>query len=64
MSLFPDAPERTLVGASEWIPGGEKFEVAEEQFELAGFQIYAVEKWYAVITPCTVSCLVIYLHKG
>ena len=31
---------------AEWLPvGGEKFEFVEEQLELEGFQIYAVEKW-------------------
>ncbi|KAI0750862.1 hypothetical protein C8Q80DRAFT_1217783 [Daedaleopsis nitida] len=44
-SAYPDANERTVVGASDWLVGGEKFEVIEEQLELEGFQIYAVEKW-------------------
>ncbi len=42
-----DGGERTAVGASDWLDGGERFEVVEEQLELEGFQIYAVEKWYA-----------------
>ncbi|KAI0081792.1 hypothetical protein K474DRAFT_1656176 [Panus rudis PR-1116 ss-1] len=29
----------------DWIGGGCKFEVVEDQLELEGFQIYAVEKW-------------------
>ena len=45
LSFPAEAPERCAVGASEWIPCGEKFEVVEEQLELEGFQIYAVEKW-------------------
>ncbi|TFK91811.1 hypothetical protein K466DRAFT_582454 [Polyporus arcularius HHB13444] len=40
-----DGGERTAVGASDWLVGGERFEVVEEQLELEGFQIYAVEKW-------------------
>ncbi|TBU49553.1 hypothetical protein BD309DRAFT_947112 [Dichomitus squalens] len=45
VSVVNEPQERTVVGASEWLPGGEKFEVVEEQLELEGFQIYAVEKW-------------------
>ncbi|KAI9000995.1 hypothetical protein BD414DRAFT_405041 [Trametes punicea] len=41
----PEPSERVPSGASEWLPGGEKFEIVEEQLELEGFQIYAVEKW-------------------
>lgn len=50
LSLVAEVSERTVTGASEWIQGGEKFEVTEEQLELEGFQIYAVEKWYVTIT--------------
>ncbi|KAI0719537.1 hypothetical protein C8T65DRAFT_635688 [Cerioporus squamosus] len=39
-----DGVERTAAGASDWLVGGERFEVVEEQLELEGFQIYAVEK--------------------
>ena len=42
-----DGFERSAPGASDWLVGGEKFEVVEEQLEVEGFQIYAVEKWYA-----------------
>ncbi|KAI0375656.1 hypothetical protein BV20DRAFT_1117203 [Pilatotrama ljubarskyi] len=45
MNASPEPPERVPSGASDWLPGGEKFEVVEEQLELEGFQIYAVEKW-------------------
>ncbi|KAH9844317.1 uncharacterized protein C8Q71DRAFT_826848 [Rhodofomes roseus] len=31
--------------APDWIGGGRRFEIVEEQIELAGYQIYAVEKW-------------------
>ena len=31
----------------DWIGDGCRFEVVEEQIELEGYQIYAVEKWYA-----------------
>lgn len=47
MHASPDPQERVPSGASDWLPGGDKFEVVEEQLELEGFQIYAVEKWYA-----------------
>ena len=47
VSVYPDTAERVVAGASDWLVGGEKFEVVEEQLELEGFQIYAVEKWYA-----------------
>lgn len=29
----------------DWIGGGCRFEVVEDQIELEGYQIYAVEKW-------------------
>ncbi|PSR72914.1 hypothetical protein PHLCEN_2v11217 [Hermanssonia centrifuga] len=29
----------------DWIGGGCQFEIVEEQIELEGYQIYAVEKW-------------------
>ncbi|EIW61941.1 uncharacterized protein TRAVEDRAFT_70176 [Trametes versicolor FP-101664 SS1] len=45
VNVSPDPQERVPSGASDWLPGGEKFEVVEEQLELEGFQIYAVEKW-------------------
>ena len=54
MSLVAEVSERTVTGASEWIQGGERFEVTEEQLELEGFQIYAVEKWYVTITSYAV----------
>ncbi|PIL37169.1 hypothetical protein GSI_00861 [Ganoderma sinense ZZ0214-1] len=44
--------ERTTVGASDWLPSGERFEVVEEQLELEGFQIYAVEKWVVARKRC------------
>lgn len=47
VAVVNEPQERTSVGASDWLPGGERFEVVEEQLELEGFQIYAVEKWYA-----------------
>ena len=59
LSAYVDVPERVVVGASDWIAGGEKFEVVEEQLELEGFQIYAVEMWYALIAPYTTYCLVV-----
>ncbi|CDO75604.1 hypothetical protein BN946_scf184858.g44 [Trametes cinnabarina] len=43
----PDPQERPTYNAASWFPGGEKFEIVEEQLELEGFQIYAVEKWCA-----------------
>lgn len=46
-AVYPDAYERSIVGAADWLVGGERFEVVEEQLELEGFQLYAVEKWYA-----------------
>ncbi|KAI0352939.1 hypothetical protein OH77DRAFT_1459472 [Trametes cingulata] len=45
VNVSPEPPERVPSGASDWLPGGEKFEIVEEQLELEGFQIYAVEKW-------------------
>ncbi|KAH9943422.1 uncharacterized protein BXZ73DRAFT_40322 [Epithele typhae] len=45
LSVFTEVPERAVVGASDWISGGEKFEIVEEYVELGGCQIYAVEKW-------------------
>ncbi|KAI0638204.1 hypothetical protein C8Q77DRAFT_1187759 [Trametes polyzona] len=45
VNVSPEPPERVPSGASEWLPGGDKFEIVEEQLELEGFQIYAVEKW-------------------
>ncbi|KAI0677515.1 hypothetical protein C8Q78DRAFT_961830 [Trametes maxima] len=50
VTLSPEIPERVPSGAAEWLPGGENFEIVEEQLELEGFQIYAVEK-------CTQSSL-------
>ncbi|KAI9063225.1 hypothetical protein FKP32DRAFT_1592689 [Trametes sanguinea] len=44
-NVSPDPPERIPSNAATWLPGGEKFEIVEEQLELEGFQIYAVEKW-------------------
>ncbi|KAI0084175.1 hypothetical protein BDY19DRAFT_898854 [Irpex rosettiformis] len=38
----PNASPAPLV---DWIGGGLRFEVVEEQIELSGYQIYAVEKW-------------------
>jgi hypothetical protein len=29
----------------DWIGSGCRFEVVEEQLELSGYQMYAVEKW-------------------
>lgn len=34
----------------DWIGGGCRFEVVEDQLELEGYQIYAVEKWYVSIS--------------
>ncbi|KAI0650708.1 hypothetical protein C8Q79DRAFT_923901 [Trametes meyenii] len=45
VTLSPEISERVASGAADWLPGGEKFEVVDEQLELEGFQIYAVEKW-------------------
>ncbi|KAI0335485.1 hypothetical protein GY45DRAFT_1267616 [Cubamyces sp. BRFM 1775] len=45
VNVTPEPPERVPSGAADWLPGGEKFEIVEEQLELEGFQIYAVEKW-------------------
>lgn len=43
----PDLSERSVtIGYTDWIGGGRKFEVVEDQIELEGFQIYAVEKWF------------------
>ncbi|KAL6309539.1 hypothetical protein BKA93DRAFT_722828 [Sparassis latifolia] len=46
-NLVPvDPNERsTSTVTSDWIGGGRKFEVVEEQIELEGFQIFAVERW-------------------
>ncbi|OBZ70442.1 Protein STB6 [Grifola frondosa] len=42
----PDVGDRSSSPLNvDWIGGGRKFEVVEEQIELEGFQIYAVEKW-------------------
>ena len=38
----PNASPAPLV---DWIGGGLRFEVVEEQIEMSGYQIYAVEKW-------------------
>ena len=61
-----EQPERVVVGASEWLPGGEKFEVVEEQLELEGFQIYAVEKWYASLgnQDCSGVVMSLRLYQG
>ncbi|KAF7790804.1 hypothetical protein EIP86_001761 [Pleurotus ostreatoroseus] len=40
----PDLSAIQLV-SDDWIGGNCRFEVAEEQIELEGYQIYAVEKW-------------------
>ncbi|KAI0771647.1 hypothetical protein BD413DRAFT_625156 [Trametes elegans] len=45
VNVSPELQERPSLGASDWLPGGDKFEIVEEQLELEGFQIYAVEKW-------------------
>lgn len=47
VNVSPEPQERTPSGASSWLPGGDGFEIVEEQLELEGFQIFAVEKWYA-----------------
>ncbi|KAM5540531.1 hypothetical protein V8D89_005989 [Ganoderma adspersum] len=52
VAVANEPQERTSVGASEWLPGGERFEVVEEQLELEGFQIYAVEKWVVARKRC------------
>lgn len=45
-SLQPSPDPSFLATASvDWIGGGRRFEVVEDQLELAGFQLYAVEKW-------------------
>ncbi|KAI0832438.1 hypothetical protein BC628DRAFT_315443 [Trametes gibbosa] len=45
VNASPEQPERIPSGASCWLPGGDKFDIVEEQLELEGFQIFAVEKW-------------------
>lgn len=37
--------------APDWIGGGCRFEVVEDQIELEGYQIYAVEKWCVISHP-------------
>lgn len=38
-------PSVSLPTNYDWIGGGCRFEIVEDQFELAGYQLYAVEKW-------------------
>lgn len=40
----PD-PNSGPQAAVDWVGGGCRFEVVEEQVELDGYQLYAVEKW-------------------
>lgn len=48
ISASPEIPDRSSVGSlPEVIVPGCKFEVAEYEVEIEGFQIYAVEKWYS-----------------
>ena len=39
----------------DWIGSGARFEVVEEQLELEGYQIYAVEKWCVYSYPWLVA---------
>ncbi|KAH9938141.1 uncharacterized protein B0H18DRAFT_1099992 [Fomitopsis serialis] len=45
-SFLSDQSDKSATAAMpDWIGGGRRFEIVEEQIELAGYQIYAVEKW-------------------
>lgn len=45
-SFLSDLSDKsTSTSTPNWIGGGRKFEIVEEQIELTGYQIYAVEKW-------------------
>lgn len=33
---------------ADWIGHGLRFEIVEDNIELEGYQLYAVEKWYVV----------------
>lgn len=47
VSISPDLNESSQSATTDWIGGKRKleFEIVEEQFELEGYQMYAVEKW-------------------
>ena len=44
LQTSPD-PSSLLPMSVDWIGGGRRFEVVQDQLELEGFQLYAVEKW-------------------
>lgn len=45
-SFLSDLSDKsTSISVPDWVGGGRKFEIVEEQIELTGYQIYAVEKW-------------------
>ncbi|KZT71574.1 hypothetical protein DAEQUDRAFT_763797 [Daedalea quercina L-15889] len=45
-SFLSDQSDKSASAAvPDWIGDGRKFEIVEEQVELTGYQIYAVEKW-------------------
>lgn len=50
----PVIPPLNPHDASHWFPSPCNFQVAKDQIELSGFQLYAVEKWYA--PHCIMVC--------
>lgn len=49
-SLHPSPdPSNQASTCVDWVGGGRRFEVVEDQFELEGFQLYAVEKWWVFV---------------
>jgi hypothetical protein len=44
----PVIPPLNPHDASHWFPSPCSFQVTKDQIELSGFQLYAVEKWYAL----------------
>jgi hypothetical protein len=44
------APSPDVAGdvGSEWLGKPCKFEIVQEQLQIEGYQMYAVEKWYAI----------------
>lgn len=56
---FPSSPDPSaaLAYGADWVGFTSKFEVVEDQVEMEGYQVYAVEKWqvHIVCLPYALS---------